>query len=593
MIEATTWLHGLTLSLSKLASVVATLAILRVLLWLFNILVLLPPFDPLKSLPGPDGGYFQSYINEAMNPNVSPDTHESWVKEHGRTFRFNGFGKFDYRLLSFDFRIVSHVLTSPTYEKPWQTRSFLSRLIGRGIFSMEGQVHKIQRKIISPAFSSQALKHMTPVMYQKAQELRERWLKILSSSATSRSTTEPEKTGDTIIDVSHWISRASFDVIGLAGFNYNFHALGEESEPVYMAYRRMFAIADRGLNFRGLLDLYAPWLRILWPGRDNTVIDESLKIIDRAGRKLVANKKAEITNENCCAQEKSDKDLLSLLMKSNMSSDPSKRLTDQELLEQCSTFLLAGSDSTSVAISWALHFLSLDAAIQDRLREELNSLSVSIDKANDGPPSSRFPVTSLPNTRPMFSAYSLEEDWDRLDSLPFLDAVVRETLRFSPPVHSTIRVAMKDDYIPISHPIKLQDGTLLQKGDHVAIRKGSYIHIPIEGLNYSEELWGSDVRTFNPDRWFNLPPQVRPPAHPGIGNLMTFSFGPHACLGNKFSTTEMKIFLATLLTNFIFAPAPDTEIQKGNSILTRPFIKDKWELGTQLPLTVHKIHSDN
>jgi hypothetical protein len=38
----------------------------------------------------------------------------------------------DYRLLSFDFRVISHILTSPVYEKPWQTRQLLSRLIGRG-----------------------------------------------------------------------------------------------------------------------------------------------------------------------------------------------------------------------------------------------------------------------------------------------------------------------------------------------------------------------------------------------------------------------------------------------------------------------------
>lgn len=40
--------------------------------------------------------------------------------------------KHDYRLMSFDFRVISHVLTSSNYQKPWQTRSFLGRLIGRG-----------------------------------------------------------------------------------------------------------------------------------------------------------------------------------------------------------------------------------------------------------------------------------------------------------------------------------------------------------------------------------------------------------------------------------------------------------------------------
>lgn len=181
-----------------------------------------------------------------------------------------------------------------------------------------------------------------------------------------------------------------------------------------------------------------------------------------------------------------------------MSSNPSKRLTDQELLEQCSTFLLAGSDSVSVAISWALHFLSVNTTIQDRLRQELASLSdVSADQIeSDNSLPSTSPIALIRGGGTMRRTCSPEEDWELLDSLPYLDAVIRETLRFCPPVHGTIRVAMEDDQIPISHPIQLRDGTQLGQGDHITIRKGSYVHIPIEGLNYSEDLWGPDAKSF-------------------------------------------------------------------------------------------------
>lgn len=67
-----------------------------------------------------------------------------------------------------------------------------------------------------------------------------------------------------IIDVAHWISRASFDVIGLAGFNYDFHSLKDESEEVYGAYRKMFNIADKGLGLWQILELYFPILRKIW-----------------------------------------------------------------------------------------------------------------------------------------------------------------------------------------------------------------------------------------------------------------------------------------------------------------------------------------
>jgi len=87
---------------------------------------------------------------------------------------------------------------------------------------------------------------------------------------------------------------------------------------------------------------------------------------------------------------------------------------------------------------------------------------------------------------------------ETIDSLPYLDSVVRETLRFCPPVHGTIRVAMQDDEIPISHPVTLATGETVgtSTGGSVKIRKGSYVHIPIEGFSYSEDVWGPDALEF-------------------------------------------------------------------------------------------------
>lgn len=97
---------------------------------------------------------------------------------------------------------------------------------------------------------------------------------------------------------------------------------------------------------------------------------------------------------------------------------------------------------------------------------------------------------------PLGSDYCPQAHWEALETLPLLDAVVRETLRICPPVHGTIRMATVDDRIPISHPVLLRDGTVVHKGEYIHIRKGSYVHIPIEGLNYSEEIWGKDAREF-------------------------------------------------------------------------------------------------
>ena len=185
-----------------------------------------------------------------------------------------------------------------------------------------------------------------------------------------------------------------------------------------------------------------------------------------------------------------------LKVKQNLSADPSKRLSDQELLDQCSTFLLAGSDSVSVALSWCFHLLSLHPAVQDRLREELISAHSDGNLSDSSADSGFFDCTSCKSRTFLASdgcGCSPQPRWDNLERLPYLDAVVRETLRFCPPVHATIRVATEDDIISPSQPIALQDGSTV---DRFRILKDSYVHIPIEGLSYSEEVWGKDATVF-------------------------------------------------------------------------------------------------
>ena len=201
-------------------------------------------------------------------------------------------------------------------------------------------------------------------------------------------------------------------------------------------------------------------------------------MINDAGRRIVAVKREEVA-KTLQIDNTPERDILSLLsktrtpfthlmsliqttVKSNMSMHPARRMCDQELMDQISTLLFAGSDTTSLAIAWCLHHLSLNPQIQKRLREELQSL------------------------------HSIE-DMGLVEKLPYLNAVVQETLRLCPPAHSTIRVAVEDDLIPLSHPIELRDGTALHE---VPIRKGSYVHIPIEGLNMNNDIWGKDGRIF-------------------------------------------------------------------------------------------------
>jgi cytochrome P450 len=147
-------------------------------------------------------------------------------------------------------------------------------------------------------------------------------------------------------------------------------------------------------------------------------------------------------------------------VKSNLSSSASLRLTDSELLHQVNTILFVGSDSSSIALSWCLYLLAGNPAVQQRLRSEILSATASAEQ---------------------------------IDSLPYLDNVIKETLRLVPPVHSTIRIAAHDDVIPTSEPVRMNDGTQRMG---VQIRKGQCVHIAIEGFNYQKDVWGEDAWEF-------------------------------------------------------------------------------------------------
>lgn len=299
-----------------------------------------------------------------------------------------------------------------------------------------------------------------------------------------------------------------------------------------------------------------------------------------------------------------------------MSTNPSEQLTDQELLDQCSTFFMAGSDSVAVALAWCFHLLSLNPDIQNRLRAEINAIShISDGDVSDSSSDSEFHECDVCRPEPPFlekAAYPRRckhlPRWEAVENLPYLDAVVCETLRFCPPVHGTIRVATQNKRIPISRPISLFNGSTIASGeikpvrtDYLTIRKGSYVHIPIEGWNLSQEVWGPDALVFkyvfvflsthfihfcaffSPSRSYN-PSQTF-----GPNNLLTFGYGRQSCLGYKFTLAEIKIFMAILLPQFEFKPAEGVSISKFNTILTRPFVSGKWSAGTQLPILVREI----
>ncbi|TDL26273.1 cytochrome P450 [Rickenella mellea] len=549
---------------------ILVLAILASLFsWLVYSLFVRPRSSPLRGLPGPDPTMkflgFGGHLNSHLNVMTSKRTHEENVRKYGKSYRIKGIGNWEDRLITTDPVAMAHVLNRTLdYEKPWQSRRVITRLIGEGMLAAEGQVHKRMRRVGTPAFSIQNMRALIPVVFSKAHELKDKWTEIIKNEQSAASEKGSVVPAGSVLDVCKWISRATFDVIGLAGFDYNFSAIQNESNELFLAYKEMFEVAvSQAVGFKELVIIYFPWIERIFPDYKTRTIKKSQEIIYRVGRELVQDKKKRIMEG-----ERTGKDLLSLLLKSNMSKDidPAQRISDDDILNNINTFFFAGSDTSSLALTWAILILAEHPHIQKRLRAELLTIANPTD-ADGGD---------------LSTSTSLHELYATIDELPYLNNVVRETLRVVPPVHSSLRMATKDDEIPTAEAVRMRDGSLRWG---IRIQKGELVHIPVESMNVDTGVWGKNACEFVPERWDNLPEAVL--EQPGLyANLLTFSAGPRSCIGMRFSIIEMKTFLYVLLTSFTFTREPTVRICPANVVLTRPFVVGKYKEGSQCPLIV-------
>lgn len=96
------------------------------------------------------------------------------------------------------------------------------------MLAAEGQVHKRQRRVATPAFSVQNMRALVPLVFGKGNELKNRWLEMVQQNEVDGA--RPNREG-ALIDVCHWVSRATFDVIGLAGLVYSLPSIDVKASP--------------------------------------------------------------------------------------------------------------------------------------------------------------------------------------------------------------------------------------------------------------------------------------------------------------------------------------------------------------------------
>ncbi|KAG9102806.1 hypothetical protein FRC06_001070 [Ceratobasidium sp. 370] len=560
--------------------------------WLFSCLVWRPYKTSLKYLPGPKRrGLFISDLRIICEAETSMDFSERLVRKYGRNIRVQGFGYMDDRLVTYDPVTINYILgqASDRFTKPLQMRRYISKRTGgdttlKSVSVAEGAPHHRLRKIIAPAFAPSTIKGLAPVFVRKAGELCDHWRAALSeSNVVVAPGVEVNADGTTVLDVHNWLGRAAFDVIGLAAFGYSFNSLRDDSNELFAAYMRLHHVTREGPTLRDNLCLTAPWLERFMQDDNSRAIAASAQVIQRTSKMLLEQRR-ELTPEG------DGKSILGLLLRCNHTAVPEDRLSDEELLAQIDAFLLAGADSTSIAMVWALHELALNPALQQALRAELAPLNLGGGEHDFASDSGIECDYTTPDPIAQFTA---------IDALPLLDRVVREVLRLHPPVHSSLRVADEDDIVPFSPDAapRLADGSASRAvvtgraadgtvRTGIRVRKGEFVHLPFEAMNTAQTIWGEDAHEFKPDRWLNLPSTAK--NNVGlVSGLMTFSVGPHACPASRLAIAEIKATLAHVVSSFTFEEC--AKILPHNMMVTRPWVDDEWENGYRLPLRVRAL----
>ena len=215
-------------------------------------------------------------------------------------------------------------------------------------------------------------------------------------------------------------------------------------------------------------------------------------------------------------------------------------LSNQDLLDEISTFLLAGHETTANTVGWAMMLLAQHPEWQEKAREEVAR------------------VVEQRGTAAGVQDGKVRMAFEHLGDLKVLGAIINETLRLYPAAGTVVRHAVKT--------VKLSDKLTIPAGCDVALS--------ILAIHRLKEYWGEDAGEFKPERFMGG-------GTPGGGAYMPFTIGPRTCIGQNFAIVEAKTILAMLLQHFRWELSPDFRLHP-EMLLT---VKNKHGL----PMILHCI----
>lgn len=325
----------------------------------------------------------------------------------------------------------------------------VTRLLRHGVLVEDGETHDSLRREMNPALHRRAIEGYIETMWQATDQIIDGW--------ADRS--EP-------VDMLVEMRRVALLILMKTLFSVDFEP---DMERLWKPILKALSYISPG-----------PW--VVWRAVPRPGYRPALRQLDDYMQRLITLRRAAPGD-----------DLLGMLIASSMS--------DALIRDQLLTLIIAGHDTSTALLSWALYSLAIHPAIQARAREE-------VDRVLGG----RTP------------------DLASVSELRYLDQVIDETLRLYPPIHLGSRVAARDLEFQ-SYPIPA--GTRVLYSIFLSHRDKRYWQAP---------------DTFDPDRFAPEQARQRPPY-----TFVPFGGGPRNCIGTAFAQVEAKIVLARCLQKYTFA----------------------------------------
>ena len=261
------------------------------------------------------------------------------------------------------------------------------------------------------------------------------------------------------------------------------------------------AIVHRGLT--DVLSAFIPLVATPLPSPERWPIPAAWRLrggiaeLDRVVDAIVADRRA---------MGGGGDDLLGRLMREH---DEGEKLDDKALRDELVTLLLAGHETTANALSWTLALLSKDPEAARRLEAEVDGIEGSVADAHT----------------------------------PWLDAVIKESMRLYPPAWILARAATEDTEIA-----------------GVAIPKGSFVFASTYALHRGP--WFENPEGFDPERWISGTAER--------ANWIPFGVGARKCIGEGFAMLEARIALAAIVRKVKMELVPGQELIPDPSVTLRP-----------------------